>query len=277
MTLLTERSINPTRLATEVEARGFSSLYLAEHSHIPTSGRDQWPGGPELPDEYRRLLDPLLSLAAAATATQSIRLGTGVCLVAQRDPIILAKEIATLDLLSNGRVTVGVGIGWNTEEAENHGVDPARRRAVVREKILAMKRLWTEDIAEFHGEFVNFSPSWAWPKPVQLPHPPIILGGGGGPVTWKHVIEYCDGWMPIVGTTDIAVKVRDLRAAAEASGRDPSSLQIKAYGGRGDERSLERYAEQGVQEILLATSSDGDRTYQLLDRLAEASSRWSGT
>jgi probable F420-dependent oxidoreductase len=277
MTLLTDRSISPARLGAEVEARGFSSLYVAEHSHIPVSGRDQWPGGAELPDEYRRLIDPFLALAAAATSTQSIRLGTGVCLVAQRDPIILAKEIATLDLISNGRVAVGVGIGWNTEEAENHGVNPTQRRAIVREKILAMKSLWMDDVAEFHGEFVNVTQSWAWPKPVQVPHPPIILGGGGGPVTWRHVIEYCDGWMPIVGTTDIAAKARDLRAAAEAAGRDPSTLQIKAYGGRGDQQSLAQYAEQGVQEVLLSTPSVGDRTYQILDRLAAASNSWSET
>jgi probable F420-dependent oxidoreductase len=258
----------------EVEERGFSSLFFAEHTHIPVSGRDQWPGGPELPDEYRHLLDPFLSLTAVALSTESIRLGTGICLVAQRDPIVLAKEIATLDHLSGGRVTLGVGIGWNTEEASNHGVDPKRRRAVVREKILAMKELWANDEAEFHGDFVDFSRSWCWPKTVQVPHPPIIYGGAGGPVTWRHVNEYCDGWMPIIGTTDIAAKVRELRLAAEMGGRDPSALQIKAYGGRGDPASLAEYADQGVQEVLLAVPSVGDRTFRVLDRHAEAVQRW---
>jgi len=275
MTLLTDDSVPATHLAREVEARGFSSLFFAEHTHIPSSRRDPWPGGPQLPDDYRRLLDPLLSLTAAATSTERIRLGTGVCLVAQHDPIVLAKQVATLDVISAGRVTLGIGIGWNTEEAANHGLDPKRRRAVLRENVLAMTQLWTMEEAEFGGEHVSFSPSWAWPKPVQTPHPPLILGGAGGPITWKHVIEYCDGWMPIVGTTDIAAKRVELHAAAEAAGRDPTSLHIGAYGGRGDPASLAQYADAGVDEVLLPIPSQGERAFDVLDRHAKAVEQWS--
>ena len=274
MTLLTDASLPAGQFGREVEDRGFHSCFFAEHTHIPVSRRDPWPGGPELPDEYRRLMDPLVSLAAVATTTQRIRLGTGICLAAQHDTLVLAKQIACLDVMSEGRVTFGIGIGWNTEEAANHGINPGRRRAILREKVLAMKALWTNDEAHFEGEFLRFSASWAWPKPAQSPHPPIILGGAGGDTTWRHVLEYCDGWMPIVGTADIAARRRDLLDAAEAAGRDPATLHIGAYGGRGDAGSLEEYAEMGVDEVLLGVPSQGDKAIRALDRYAEAMGQW---
>ena len=165
-----------------------------------------------LPEEYRRTLDPFVALTAAAAVTSRLRLGTGICLVAQHDPIVLAKTTASLDLVSGGRLTLGIGVGWNEEEMADHGVDPARRRAVAREKVLAMRRLWTEDEASYHGEFVRFDPCWSWPKPVQSPHPPVVMGGAGGPVTFRHVVEYCDGWMPIHGRRPVLDKLPLLRA-----------------------------------------------------------------
>ena len=223
----TDLSIRPDRLAAELESRGFESLWVTEHTHIPTSRRTPWPGGPVLPEEYRRTLDPYVALTAAAAVTERLRLGTGITLVAQHDPIALAKTVASLDLLSGGRVLLGIGVGWNEDEMEHHGVDPARRRAVAREHVLAMRELWTQEEASFDGEYVRFSPSWSWPKPVCDPHPPIIMGGAGGPITFRHVVEYCDGWMPIHGRRNIADKLDDLRRAADdgrpGHGDDPDS------------------------------------------------------
>ena len=173
-------SIRPDRLAKAMEDRGFESLWVTEHTHIPTSRRTPWPGGPNLPDEYRRTLDPYVALSAAAAVTSTLRLGTGISLVAQHHPINLAKAVASVDLLSNGRLDLGIGVGWNEDEMEHHAVPPSRRRAVTREHVLAMKELWTKEAASFDGEFVQFSPSWSWPKPVQSPHPPVIMGGAGG-------------------------------------------------------------------------------------------------
>ncbi len=203
----TDYTIGPVQLATEAERRGFASLWFPEHTHIPVGRRTPWPGGGDLPQEYSHTLDPFVALGAAAAVTERLHLGTGICLVAQHDPIVLAKEVATLDLISGGRFLFGIGVGWNEDEMEHHGVDPSRRRAVVREKVLAMKALWTQDEASFDGEFVKFEPSWSWPKPVQQPHPPILMGGAGGPVTYRHIIEYCDGWMPISGRSNVVERI----------------------------------------------------------------------
>jgi probable F420-dependent oxidoreductase len=173
----TDYSITPADLAQAAEERGFESLWFPEHTHIPTSRKSPWPGGPNLPDVYKQSLDPFLALTAAATATKRIRLATGICLVVERDPIHTAKNVATLDYLSGGRFIFGIGGGWNAEEMANHGTVFKTRFALMRERIEAMKAIWTSDIAEYHGEHVNFDPMWAWPKPVQKPHPPIILGG----------------------------------------------------------------------------------------------------
>jgi probable F420-dependent oxidoreductase len=263
----TDLSIRPARLARELEARGFESLWVTEHTHIPTSRKTPWPGGPSLPEEYKRTLDPFVALASAAAVTTQLRLGTGICLVAQHDPIVLAKAVASVDHVSDGRFLFGIGVGWNFEEMADHGIDPTRRRSVVREKVLAMTRLWTDEVAEFHGEFVDFPPCWTWPKPVQRPHPPIVMGGAGGPITFRHVIEYCDGWMPIHGRRDVVGALTDLRHAAEDAGRDPASIEIGVFGVPNDENIVARYRELGVARCLLAVPSAPDSVVlSLLDQ-----------
>jgi probable F420-dependent oxidoreductase len=265
----TDRVMDPASLAREAEARGFHSLYVPEHTHIPTSRRTPPPTGETvLPEEYKRTLDPFVALAAAAAVTTRIRLGTAVCLVAQHDPIVLAKEIATLDLLSGGRVVLGVGFGWNREEMESHGVDFRRRRLLVREKLLAMRALWTEERARFDGEHVRFAESWSWPKPVQRPAPPVLLGGTAGPTLFAHIAEYGDGWMPIGGAGVRAV-LPDLRRALETAGRDPAALRVVLIGTVPDPGKLEYYAALGVTEVALRLPS-GPREVVLpaLDRYA---------
>ena len=254
----TDLSIRPDRLAIELEARGFESLWVTEHTHIPVSRRTPWPGGPNLPEEYRRTLDPYVALTAAAMVTQRLRLGTGISLVAQHDPIVLAKTVASLDLLSGGRVLFGIGVGWNEEEMEDHGVDPKRRRSVAREKVLAMRELWTKEEASFDGEFVRFPPSWSWPKPVSSPHPPIIMGGAGGPITFRHVVEYCDGWMPIHGRRSIADKLDGLRRAAEEAGRDLKTIELGVFGCPPDAKVIEDYAELGFSRCALTVPPTGE-------------------
>ncbi|MEE8509227.1 MAG: LLM class F420-dependent oxidoreductase [Myxococcota bacterium] len=246
-----DRCIGPVELAREAEARGFHSLFVPEHTHIPTSRRSPAPtGDEELADEYKRSLDPFIALAAASAVTSTLRLGTGIALVAQHDPIVLAKEIATLDLLSAGRLVLGIGYGWNHEEMENHGVDVKRRRAHVRETVLAMQALWTQEVAEFRGEFVSFEASWMWPKPQQQPGPPILIGGAPGPTLIAHVAEYADGWMPI-GGAGVREGLPALRRAMEERQRDPSQLQIVPIGVLPDRRKLDYYQSIGISEVIL--------------------------
>lgn len=265
----TDQAIQPVEMGREVEARGLHSLYFPEHTHIPTGRRTPWPGGRELPEEYKRTHDPFVALAAVAAATERIQLGTGIALVAQRDPIVLAKEIASLDVLSGGRFVFGIGVGWNEDEMEHHGVNPKQRRAIVREKVLAMKALWTEDEASFEGEHVRFSSSWSWPKPVQRPHPPIFMGGGGGPVTYAHIAEYCDGWMPISSREPVLPKVTDLRRAAEEAGRDPATIRLKLFGAIPKPAVLEAAAEAGVEECVMGVPPAGpDTVLPILDHYA---------
>jgi probable F420-dependent oxidoreductase len=266
----TDLSIRPARLARELEDRGFESLWVTEHTHIPTSRRTPWPGGPVLPEEYRRTLDPYVALTAAATVTERLTLGTGISLVAQHDPIVLAKTVASLDLLSDGRVALGIGVGWNEDEMEHHGVDPKRRRAVAREKVLAMQALWTEDEASFDGEFVSFAPAWSWPKPVADPHPPILMGGAGGPVTFRHVVEYCDGWMPIHGRRSIADKLEVLRAAADEGGRDMDTIELGVFGCPADRQVIDDYAALGFTRCVLGLPPTGeDDALRALDSYAD--------
>jgi probable F420-dependent oxidoreductase len=265
----TDLAISPVELAREAEARGFHSLFVPEHTHIPTSRRTPAPtGDAELGDEYRRSLDPYVALAAAASVTSQIRLGTGVALVAQHDPIALAKEIATVDLLSGGRFVLGIGYGWNHEEMENHGIDVKRRRARVRETMLAMQALWANEVAEYHGEFVSFEASWQWPKPVQQPRPTVLLGGAPGPTLFAHVAEYADGWLPI-GGAGLAQALPELRRACEARGRDPAALQIVPMGVFPDPGKLEHYRSLGVSEVVLRLpSARRDTVLPVLDRYA---------
>jgi probable F420-dependent oxidoreductase len=266
----TDRSIRPAELARELEDRGFESLWVTEHTHIPTSRRTPWPGGPVLPEEYRRTLDPYVALTAAATVTARLRLGTGISLVAQHDPIVLAKTVASVDLVSNGRMLLGIGVGWNEEEMEDHGVDPKQRRAIAREKVLAMRALWTEEEASFNGEFVRFPPAWSWPKPVSDPHPPIIMGGAGGPVTFRHVVEYCDGWMPIHGRRSVADKIDVLRATAGAAGRDMNTIELGVFGCPADRKVIDDYGKIGFTRCVLGVPPTGrDDALRVLDRYAE--------
>ncbi len=251
----TDLAMSPVELAREAEGRGFHSLYIPEHTHIPTSRRTPAPTGDEvLGEEYLRSLDPYVALGAAAAVTERIRLGTGIALVAQHDPITLAKELATLDLLSRGRLVLGIGYGWNREEMENHGIDVKRRRALVREQVLAMQALWSHDVAEFHGEFVNFEPSWQWPKPVQEPRPPILIGGGAGPTLFAHVAEYADGWIPI-GGAGLRAAIPELRRTLEEWGRDPGELRIVPMGVLPERAKLEYYESIGVTECILRLPS----------------------
>jgi probable F420-dependent oxidoreductase len=243
--------MSPVALAREAEARGFYSLYIPEHTHIPTSRKTPPPTGDAvLGEEYKRCLDPYVTLGAAAAVTDRIRLGIGVGLVAQHDPITLAKQLATLDLISKGRLVFGVGYGWNHEEMENHGVDPKRRRELVREKVLAMQALWANDVGEFHGEFVDVAPSWQWPKPIQRPRPRVLIGGGAGPKLIAHVAEYADGWIPI-GGAGVKEALPDFHRAMADRGRDPSELHIVPIGVQPDERKLTYYESIGVTEVVL--------------------------
>lgn len=252
---LTDRAISPVELAREAEARGFASLYVPEHTHIPASRRTPPPTGEaELADEYRRTLDPMVALAAAAAVTSRIRLGTAVALVAQRDPIVFAKEIATLDLLSNGRVALGIGFGWNVEEMESHGVVYSTRRQLVREKMLAIEALWSNDLASFQGEMVRLAPSWQWPKPVQKPRPPVLIGGAPGPKLFTDIADFADGWMPIGGKT-MREWLPKLRSAVAERGRDPHSLEVVPIGVLPSPEKLDHYSSLGITEVALRLPS----------------------
>ena len=265
----TDRTMSPVTLAAEAEARGFHSLYLPEHTHIPVSRRTPPPTGDEaLAEEYRRSLDPYIALAAAAAGTSRILLGTGIGLVAQHDTIAFAKQLATLDLVSNGRLVLGIGYGWNHEEMENHGIDVRRRRALVREKMLAMQALWTQEEAEYHGDFVRFERSWMWPKPVQQPRPRVLIGGAAGPKLFAHIAEYADGWMPI-GGAGLKQALGDLRAAFERRQRDAGGLHIVPMGIVPDPEKLAYYESLGVTEaVLRLPSALRDSVLPVLDEFA---------
>jgi probable F420-dependent oxidoreductase len=251
---LTDRSISPTVLARAAEERGFSSVWLPEHTHIPVSRATPAPMGEPLPEEYRRTVDPFVAMAAMAAVTDRVRFGTGICLVARRDPVITAKEVATLDHLSGGRFTFGIGFGWNVEELADHGVDFKHRRDVGRERVLAMRGLWEDDEAGFSGQHVSLSRSWAWPKPVQRPHLPIVIGGAGGPLLFRHIAEYADGWLPI-GGRGVREALPQLRRAAEEAGRDPDELAVIPFGTVPSQGKLEHYASMGITEVVLQLPS----------------------
>jgi probable F420-dependent oxidoreductase len=258
-------SMDVRDLGRAVEDLGFDSLWLPEHTHMPVGGASVHPDGERLMDSCRRLLDPLVALAAVGAVTTRLRLGTGVLLLPQRDPILLAKEVATLDLLSGGRVLLGVGAGWNREETANHGVDPDRRFAVMRERVLAMRRIWTEDEAAFAGEWVRFGPLWSWPKPTQQPHPPVLVGGEG-PRVLERVVEYGDAWLPNEHP-GVEARLDRLRELAAARGRDP--IPVTLYGVEPDPVALRRYADLGVERcVFVAPSAPAAETLPALARLA---------
>lgn len=269
---VTDESIGPGELAQAVEERGFESLFVAEHTHIPVHVATPYPGGDEIPRDYYRNFDPFVSLAFAAARTRRLRIGTAVTLVVQRDPIILAKEVASLDAASGGRFELGVGVGWLREEMRNHGTDPRTRVALQRERLLAMTAIWTEQQAEFHGEFVDFDPLYSWPKPVQRPRPPVWLGGWG-PSTHERVLDHADGWLAPVGIPfdELATGVAELRHLAEDRGRAPVPVIATVFDPRpGD---LNRLAELGIHRTLLGMIPVMPRAAALreLDRFSEMS------
>jgi probable F420-dependent oxidoreductase len=266
----TDLAMSGVELAQEADARGFYSFYVPEHTHIPTSRRTPAPTGTaELGEEYKRSPDPYILLAAAAVVTEKIRLGTGIGLVAQHEPISFAKQISTLDVLSAGRLVLGIGYGWNHEEMENHGIDVKRRRARVRETMLAMQELWSNDVAEFHGEFVSFEPSWQWPKPIQQPRPRVLIGGAPGPKLFEHIAEYGDGWLPFggAGMQEALVQLRDAYARR---GRDASELHVVPMGIFPTAEKLAHYEQLGVTEaVLRVPSGPRDEVMPVLDDYAQ--------
>lgn len=263
----TDYAIQPVDLARAVEDRGFDSLFFPEHTHIPVSRKTPFPGGGDLPEMYWRTHDPFVALGACAAVTRTIRLGTGICLVIERDPITLAKEVASLDSISGGRLVLGIGAGWNREEMENHGANYKRRWAVVREKVLAMKTIWTRDEAEFHGEHVDFDPIWSWPKPLQDGGPPIWIGANS-PWVFDRVAEYADGWMPIGGLG--SGNMERMKAALEARNRSIEDLDLALFGAPTSVDALEGRISQGFDELIFnLTAAPADEVLPQLDDLAE--------
>ena len=273
---LTDYGMGPAELARATEERGFESLFFPEHTHIPVSRDTPYPGGGELPPEYSHTLDLFAALGAAAAATTTLKLGSGVCLVIQRDPIVTAKEVATVDHVSGGRFLFGVGAGWNREEMQNHGTDPATRFRRMRESVEAMKAIWTEDEAGYHGRLIDFDPIWCWPKPVQKPHPPVLVGGLGEKVL-DRVVAYGDEWIPnrVKSPEDLGGRIVELQRRAEAAGRD--RIPVTVFGAKSEARLLERLREAGVTRALfyLPPGEPGE-VERGLDRLAEVAAEWAG-
>jgi probable F420-dependent oxidoreductase len=262
----TDETLPPDEVARLCEERGFESLWFPEHTHIPASRATPYPAGGDLPSMYWRSLDPFVALTAAATATTHLRLGTGICLVIERDPIITAKEVASLDLLSGGRVEFGVGAGWNREEMRNHGTDPRARMAVLAERVEAIKTIWTQSEASFHGEHVSFDRIWSWPKPVQDPHPRVWVGGNG-PTVEDRVLAFGDGWMPnVVNDDELLGRIAALRSRA---GFDvPVSINASP---RRPER-LQRYVEAGVERAIFYLPSSGRA--EIEERMDKVQESW---
>jgi probable F420-dependent oxidoreductase len=265
---VTDESIGIIDLAKAVEERGLDSVWVPEHTHIPTSRRTPYPMGGDLPDEYRRCLDPFVALTAAAMAAPTLRVGTGILLVAQHDPIMAAKAAASLDLVSGGRFSLGVGFGWNADEMEDHGVEYRTRRARGREHVLAMRALWNDEVANFQGEYVTLPDSWQWPKPVQRNGPPVLLGGAAGPKLFEHIAEYGDGWIPI-GGRGLTAALPELRELVAAKGRDPDDLEIIPFAYIPDHGKLDHFESIGVTEcVFQLPSAPADQVLPLLDKQA---------
>ena len=265
---ITDYSMPITELAPAVEERGFDSLWLPEHTHIPTSRKSPYPEADELPHEYLHTLEPFVTLAAAATVTTTLKLGTGITLIIERDTITTAKSAATLDHLSGGRLLFGLGGGWNQEEAEHHGTEWKTRFKRLEEQMQAMKLIFTEDEAEFHGKYVDFDPIWAWPKPAQDPHPPLYLGGETIH-TLRRVVKYGNGWLPRAGWPEKVLEgIGTLRQLAEEEGRDPSSINISVFAMPEDEEWISKFTDAGVDRLIFFLApEDADTTLRNLDRL----------
>jgi probable F420-dependent oxidoreductase len=265
----TDFTIRIDELARETEVRGFESLWLSEHTHIPTSRRTPSRRSGELPQYYSHLYDPFVALMCAAAVTKTLKLGTGVCLVTERDTIITAKEVASLDRLSDGRFLFGIGGGWNAEELENHGTVYKTRFKKMGEQVRAMKEIWTKDVAEFHGEFVKFEPLWCWPKPAQQPHPPVLLGGESS-YTLQRVVEYCEGWFPRSHTFGKQLQLMsELQERAAKAGRDMKTISVSVFGVPDDAQLIDAYREVGVTRCLFSLPAAGrDEILPLLDQYA---------
>ncbi|KJK39130.1 F420-dependent oxidoreductase [Streptomyces variegatus] len=270
---LTDETITPTRLARGLEDRGFAGLYLPEHTHIPVERTTPYPAGGDLPPEYGRTLDPFVALGQAAAVTERLGLGTGITLVAQHDPIDLAKQVATLDHLSGGRFTLGLGFGWNVEEADDHGVRWSTRRELVRDRMALMRALWSQEPVAHEGEFGSVRASHAYPKPVQKPRGPVVgprtlVGGAAGPKLFAHISEYADGWLPI-GGRGLGEALPVLRTAWADAGRDPSALQVVPYAVHPTPGKLAHYADLGIEEVVVQLPPAGEaEVLRLLDRYA---------
>jgi probable F420-dependent oxidoreductase len=268
----TDYSMGPAALARALEERGFGSLWAPEHSHIPLSRRSPFPQGGDLPKKYYDVMDPFVTLAAAAAATTRLQVATGICLVTQRDPIQTAKAVATLDQVSGGRFLFGIGAGWNAEEMADHGTDFKSRFEVMRERVEAMKAIWTRSRPEYHGRFVDFPPMMTWPKPVQKPHPPVIVGGAF-PHGARRAIAYGDGWVPHARRPaygDVLDLLPQFRALATEAGRDPATIPITIFGVAEDLDLVRRYRDAGVARLVFNLAPAGaDEVLPVLDRCAD--------
>jgi probable F420-dependent oxidoreductase len=266
----TDYSIRVDEMARAMEERGYESLWLPEHTHIPCSRRSAYPLGGELPREYVDGHELLTGMAYAAAVTKKLIIGSGICLVVERDPIVLAKEIATLDKLSGGRIQLGIGSGWNAEEMENHGIAFKDSRKVMRDKVAAMKAIWTQEKTEYHGKFVNFDPIWCNPKPVQKPHPPVLMGGNGS-IAIKYAARHCDGWIPSAVLVDqMAARLAMLREELQAAGRDPKGFPTTVLFAPNDRKQLDALQEMGIERAVFAMpSADSEKVKSLLDRRAK--------
>lgn len=265
----TAESIQPAELAALAEDREFESLWFPEHTHIPTSRTTPYPAGGDLPDEYKRIYDPFIALTAAAVVTERLLVGTGICLIVERDPIVTAKEVATIDRISGGRFLFGVGAGWNLEEMANHGTDPRTRFGLMRERIEAMKEIWAHDEASFDGRHVSFDPIFSWPKPVQRPHPPILVGGNSDGAL-DRVVAVADEWIPNPETrlSELAGRIGELQTRAEAAGRE--RIPVTFYAVKPEAEALRRYAEAGVDRaVFYLPPAPREQVEPLLDAYAE--------
>jgi probable F420-dependent oxidoreductase len=272
----TDYGMQAADIGRRAEELGFESLFFPEHTHIPVSRDTPYAGGGELPREYRHIIDPFVGLAAAAAVTERLKVGTGVCLIIERDPIVTAKEVATLDHLSGGRFLFGVGAGWNIEEMRNHGTDPDTRFRRMRESVEAMKAIWTEDEAEYHGRIIDFDPIWSWPKPVQKPHPPVLVGGLGEKV-YDRVVAYGDEWIPnrVKSPEELGERIAELQRRAEAAGRE--RIPVTVFGAKAEVRLLERLKTAGVTRALFYLRADeAGEVERHLEELGRVAAEWGG-
>ncbi len=274
MTFNTDYGIRADHMAVALEDAGYESFWVPEHTHIPAERRSPYPGGGVLPRPYYHMADPFVSLGVAAGVTKRLKLATGICLVVERDPITLAKEVATLDMLSDGRFLFGIGAGWNAEEMENHGTDFKSRFKLMKEQVEAIKVIWANEQASYNGDFIKFDRIISYPKPVQTPHPPIIFGGAT-PLARQRVVDYCDGWMPIdVLLEDLPAAMADLRQRAETAGREPDAISVTMFafdGGDGD--AILRYHDLGIDRVVLVAPRARDDALAFVERFAEMNAR----